>query len=83
MIPRRVLEVAGPRRQAEGNGLVPAGTIANWSTDAGREVAIDQGIVGTRISVDPLTTPAAILGDVGLPKHPLHVLLVKHTLATA
>jgi len=59
----------------EGDGLVPAVAIGDGSADAGREVAVNQGIVGTRISVDPLGTPAASPGDVGLPKHPLHILL--------
>ncbi len=61
--------------RGEGNGLAPAVTIGNRSADIRREIAVYEGIVGTRISVDPLGTPAPSPGDVGLPKHPLHILL--------
>ena len=61
--------------RGEGNRLAPAVAIGNRSAGARREIAVYQGIVGTRISVDPLPTPAASLGDVGLLKHPLHILL--------
>jgi hypothetical protein len=45
------------------------------SADVGWKIAVNQRIIGTRISVDPLRTPTESLEHAGLPQHPLHVLL--------
>ena len=63
MIPHGCGKSAGPRMPDEGNGLAPALTIANRSAEARREIAVHERIVGTRISVDPLST-SGILGGI-------------------